>query len=163
MNIEDPIEYGNELSIDGTIIYPAHLDFTYVKKIAQNFAKIIFDKDVLNRDYNVGVKLSGLDGLTFIYTTTTVDEGKNFLTNQYVITLEAEWEVVTFLHYWNVDSSDYPKKRRCENLFRMYEYNYLTPFYNAISELIPDMLENINLEEPFVKNELSLIYSTDCR
>lgn len=157
--------YGLEYFIDGKIVYPARLDFHFIKRIAHDFAKIIIPNWEF-ASYLIEVRNSGVEGLDFRYTTFGIEDGVKYNDHYFTIILSHEWEVLNFSEFWRIDEPS----RRAENLMRLgsdFVELYSQAFENALY-LILGEIEND--KEIFVRGQFVLpegkyqeIYRSDSR
>lgn len=130
-------QYGMEFSIDGIIVYPARLDFHFVKRIAQDFVKII----IPNWEYAsfiAEVRNSETEGLDFRYTTFGIEDGIKYKENYFTVILSDEWIVLKHSEYWNIDQ----RNRRGENLLRNngeFKESRSQAFENALYRILNDI------------------------
>lgn len=130
-------QYGLEFSIDGRIIYPARLDFYFVKRIAQDFVKIIIP-NWEHESFIVEVRNSDVEGLEFRYTTFGIEDGIKYKENYFTIILSHEWIVLKLSEFWNIDQPN----RRAENLMRIggeYKESISQAFENALYRILNDI------------------------
>lgn len=160
-------KYGNEYRYKGKFIYPARLDFYYLRKIAIAIASVIMGKDPINKNHEVEARTVAIDGVEFIYKQFTVEKGERHDDRYYSIILLPDWTFTGFFDFWkhfnfrSLQSQD----MRCENLF---DIEYVISYQKLVNVVYPILKEiettNALAEEDcflFNQNAIVKIYNTN--
>jgi len=155
--------YSQELSIKEKIIYPARLDFYWIKRIAKRFANIIFGETEVS--YIVEVRVCAVEGIEFLFTEFNVEKGEKYLNKYYTIILSPDWIVSIFYDFWRVEE----ESRRGQNLLVLSEKSssrFVDQFENSLNKILND-LDHSDIDEPFLSfnkdNRFAELYRTDSR
>jgi len=154
--------YGNEFIIDNKIIYPAILDFYWIKKIAKILAGVAFSEADIS--YIAEVRICAVEGLEFLFTTFWSEKKEIFQDKYFSIILQPDWSIGLFYDYWRINEVS----RRGQNLLDLTK-NIDMPYKEQFEYQLYDLLENLEnseIDTPFIsrkKYSFVEIYRTDSR
>lgn len=166
-------QYGSEYSIDGNIIYPSRLNYFWIRKIAINFAKIIFGSGAEDHSYSVDVRICGGEGLDFKYTSYKEDNedidntsSKIYIDKYYNIVLDTEWRVISFFDYWITPHGN----RRGQNILTLLsdeQNQFAYEFEYCLHRLLKDLIDfnDFSVKERFLNENdtFTSVYKNDTR
>lgn len=144
----------NEIHTKEKIIYPGTLNFEFIKKIAKCLElMLLLDSELCK----VEVRIIGIVGLEYKFTTFFYENGKAKMNKYYSIIISPDWMVSSFFDFWSINESS----MRCQNLLKLMP-NLNEEFMNAIYPIYQEILHFVDSQpEAMIPSEFQFLKSSD--